>query len=444
MPLTLDVRIDGFADPIGQLTRNDEGGHSFAYREAHLELPNAMPLSLSLPLRLGPYPDVITRAFFGNLLAERDTMLRSVMEREGIARDDIAGLLLHLGKDCPGAISIIPEGDPPAKVPGDFNTDYVTLSGHRMAEIVRSLHERQRLPADADDPSPLAGVQSKIAVTLLPDGRYAQPITGSGAPTTHILKVPEVGRVRDADFEVAAMELSSELLIPTAHAVVVRHGDVPCALVQRFDRVVNGDVVTRVHQEDFAQALGLPASLKYERRGTPERRFDVAAAARILNQTISPAEARSLFIRNTFFDLLIGNADAHAKNHAILHLGAGRVQLAPRYDLLPTRMDPDLTEELAYRIGSATHLDQITTTDFDDFMSSMGLIRKAARARMKTRDLYVMSLFMESRFAALDAKGLRTFADLIASNMRTLLPVLGMKVHDLALERDAAIPRGGG
>ena len=135
MSLTLDVRIDGFTDPVGKLTRNDAGGHAFAYLEAYLELRRALPLSLSMPLRLGPCQDSITRAFFGNLLAERDTMLRTVMEREGIDRDDIAGLLMHLGKDCPGAISVLPEGDPPIKVPGDFTTDYIPLSDQRMAEI---------------------------------------------------------------------------------------------------------------------------------------------------------------------------------------------------------------------------------------------------------------------------------------------------------------------
>jgi len=135
-------------------------------------------------------------------------MRDQVMQRHGIAERDIVGLLFHLGADCPGAISCVPEGGPPVKRPGRLEVDYGALDGSPalpgtlsavteplpvggfLAEIMASLRDHRCLPPQTEDPSPLAGVQGKIALTRLPDGRLGLPMPGSGAPTTHILKVP--------------------------------------------------------------------------------------------------------------------------------------------------------------------------------------------------------------------------------------------------------------
>ena len=144
MSLELDVRLDGFADPIGRLVRDERSNLWFAYTPGHLGNGRAMPLSLSLPLTDQPYGDVQARAFFGNLLQERDGELGQIMARHGLERGDVVGLLLHLGADCAGAISVLPSGAPPAKVPGNLDTDYVRLEDRRLAEIVTSLHQHRR------------------------------------------------------------------------------------------------------------------------------------------------------------------------------------------------------------------------------------------------------------------------------------------------------------
>ncbi|TIN15546.1 MAG: type II toxin-antitoxin system HipA family toxin, partial [Mesorhizobium sp.] len=91
--LTLDVRLDGFSEPIGILARDDNGGVAYAYRPDYVANPEAVALSLSLPLTDEPYGDVAARPFFDNLLQERDGALADIMAREGLARDDVAGLL---------------------------------------------------------------------------------------------------------------------------------------------------------------------------------------------------------------------------------------------------------------------------------------------------------------------------------------------------------------
>jgi len=443
--LTLDVRLDGFTDPIGKLVRDDKGDLAFAYMPAYAAMAVALPLSLSLPLTDEPYGDVGARPFFDNLLQERDGALAAVMAREGLERSDIAGLLLHLGSDCPGALSVLPEGAPPAKVPGDLANDYEPLTDKRLDLIVQALRDREPLPGDTKDPSPLAGVQSKIALTLLPDNRFAEPKAGSGAPTTHILKVPDRHHFRDAGLEAACLDLSGRLGFSTAHATAIDRNGVNALLIARFDRALDpyGRVI-RLHQEDFAQALGLPARLKYERHGTEGRRFDTEAIRRVLDATATPVESRMLFISATVFDLLTGNVDAHAKNHALLYDHGGAPRLAPRYDLLPTRLDRNLIDELPFRIGDATILDQITAADFDAFLGAMGLGTRGARSRFLKTSIGPLAEHLARHLAGLTQVGLKDFADLIAHNMRVLLPVLGLDVPNEAQGRDAALLRGGG
>ncbi|WP_073144484.1 hypothetical protein [Litoreibacter ascidiaceicola] len=45
-------------------------------------------------------------------------------------------------------------------------------------------------------PSPLAGVQGKVALARMSDGRFALPKSGLNAPTTHILKLPRPSQMR--------------------------------------------------------------------------------------------------------------------------------------------------------------------------------------------------------------------------------------------------------
>ncbi|WP_192182543.1 HipA domain-containing protein [Mesorhizobium amorphae] len=443
--LALDVRLDGFADPIGALVRDENGSVAFVYKADYLRRSDAAALSLSLSLAEEPYNDVITRAFFDNLLQERDGVLTDVMAREGLARDDIAGLLYHLGKDCAGALSVLPSGSPPTKVPGDYESDYVPIPQDRMIAIVEALHQRKRLPHGTEDPSPLAGMQSKIALTVLPDGRFAEPKRGSGAPTTHIMKVPDPDHQQDARFEAEAMRLSGALGFDTAEVSVVPFGGIETLLVTRFDRRRDRENrIVRLHQEDFAQALGLPASMKYERRGKAGRRFDVSGIRRILEATVDPAQAKETFIRATIFDLLVGNNDGHAKNFALLYEPGGRIHFAPRYDILPTRLDGTLTDELAYRIGEAKTLDEITPEQLDTFLLALGIESAAARKRMHQRYPSEIALGLADCLGALEKRQVKRFADLIATNMRMLLGALRLEIPHAASDRDEFIGRAGG
>ncbi|TIL82476.1 MAG: type II toxin-antitoxin system HipA family toxin, partial [Mesorhizobium sp.] len=182
----------------------------------------------------------------------------------------------------------------------------------------------------------------------------------------------------------------------------------------------------------------------YERRGKVGRRFDVSAVRGILEATVDPAQAKETFIRATIFDLLVGNNDGHAKNFALVYEPGGRVHFAPRYDILPTRLDETLTDELAYRIGEAQTLDEVTPEQFDAFLLALGIESAAARRRMHQRYPAEIAFRLADCLGALEKRQVKRFADLIATNMRMLLGALRLELPDAARHRDEFIGRAGG
>ncbi len=443
--LTLDVRLDGYAAPIGKLVRAESGNVGFTYSKKHLAIANALPLSLSFPLKDEPYGDVTTRSFFSNLLQERDQPLREVMEKYGIESADFVGLLFYMGADCAGAVSILPEGAPPTKVPGNLETDYDVLSSENLELIVRALHDRRPLPNDLRDPSPLAGVQSKLSILLLANEQFALPKPGTGAPTTHVMKVPDRDHKADSQRESLSLQLSDQCGITTVPSAQLDVADIPVLLTTRFDRGRNalGQII-RLHQEDFAQALSLPPSLKYERRGIEGRSFNARAIGGLLNETANPDIGRNTILKLTLFDMLVGNVDGHAKNHALLYGQGTRPNLSPRYDILPTRLDDSFTEEMSYSVGTAKVLDEVDQSQFSKFLSDIGIPRPAAQKRLVTSALDQIVTVLTKQLDGLNRINQKSYADLIAANMRQLLPKLGYPVPKEAQERDAHVVRGGG
>lgn len=421
----LDVWMDGFARPAGRLARTSHGDTAFLY-DADYANAGGPSLSLSLPVETEAFGDVETRAFFANLLPE-NAQLQRVMEREGLARDDVVGLLKHLGADCAGSVSCVPRGAAPIKSPGVLAEDYEPLEDRALLRIAKSLREERRLPAEIADPSPVAGVQSKIALTVLPNGVFALPRDGLRVPTTHILKVPGRRDARDARNEEAAAILASAAGLDVSVPRAIKVGEVEALLVTRFDRQVRDGVVTRIHQEDFAQALGLPSELKYQRRGRPGRWFDVAAAISVLDQTRDPESARLAFLRATVFNLCIGNTDNHAKNHAVLYDGPGAPRFAPLYDMLPIRLSNAYTHELAFQIGAAKTFDDMSGEDLISFFEAMG-VPPQNLARLLDGEIGPMIEALEKASPRLRSAGLKPFNDVLGREMEELAERLHLDV----------------
>lgn len=369
--LSLDVRLEGVDDPVGHLSVDDTDNVSFGYSPAYLDAAGAVPLSVSLPLQPDIFDDTDSRIFFQNLLQENN-QLEDVVRRHSLERTDLVGILYHLGSDCPGALSCVPEGSPAQKVPGILSEDYEILPAAKVADLVRRLAAREPFIQEYGDPSPLAGVQSKIAVAVVNE-QIALPLPGRKVPTTHILKVPRRGSEVEVALEAAAMELMAKAGLDVAKVSAFDADGAPALLVERFDRRIEDGRVTRIHQEDFAQALGLTPSMKYERSGVDGRRFDVPAIYGLLRRTRVPAAGMLTFIRATIANFAVGNTDNHAKNHALLYSVPGRPALAPLYDVMPILLDKSVRHDLAYRIGDATLPADVNATAVSGFLTVMGI-----------------------------------------------------------------------
>lgn len=387
MAQRLDVWIESFPEPLGTLASDDNGSVSFGYSDAYLSDPNSFPISLSLALQAEPFSDPLTRAFFGNLLPEND-QLRRLLEREGLDAADIVGILFHLGADLSGALSCLPEGNDPVKVPGLLASDYIPISRDELIDIVQRLGNNGVLPDELRDPSPVAGLQRKIALVKAEDG-FAVPIPGGGAPTTHILKVPAPGLPREAYYEGWCSKLALENGVETALSRSEWFDQFEVVISERFDRRTVDGRVYRIHQEDFAQALGLPPRLKYERDGRPGRIYNAEAIRAVLDRTAVPAEAIFNFLRATFFNLAVGNSDNHAKNHALLYDRGAVPRLAPLYDVVPIRLSREHHHKFSFRIGAADDLASLSSTDLLTFLGTFGIEGNRA-ARFLERDVLAL------------------------------------------------------
>ena len=162
-----------------------------------------------------------------------------------------------------------------------------------------------------------------------------------------------------------------------------------CLIVTRFDRRVGPDgTVTRVHQEDLCQALNVDHEAhrgrgKYQHAGGPS----FQQCARLLDAYAKqPLEQLDRLTCVATFTVLIGNADAHGKNVALVHREPEHVELAPLYDTVPTMYWPDdLKTRAAMFIGGRTDLSEVTRMDLLDETARWGYPReRAARAVDRT------------------------------------------------------------
>lgn len=439
--MRLDVRLEAFEEPIGTLESEISGAVRFQYNTDYISDPRAIPISLAMPLEQRNFDDASSRAFFDNLLPE-NSQLQVIMERERIARDDIVGLLKWLGADCPGAISCLTQGSEPQKVPGLIAHDYEELSTNDLTEIVHRLSRKEPPLGTKGDPSPLAGVQRKIALTFLGDNRFGLPRAGSKAPTTHIIKVPSKMQARDAELENAAMRIANYALdVKSAVTGILEFDGISAIISERFDRIIGDGQIRRVHQEDFAQALSLPASMKYERQGNGERTFRNSNIARMLSSTSSPAVAKRQFLLTTIFNFAIGNTDNHAKNHALIYDTGAAPRFAPLYDLLPILLDPNVIHDLSLRIGQAELGEQVTKEDFSELMATFGITR-SAQARFIKRDIAKMLSKIDEISEPLTSLGMKDFDDLIGRQMERIIEITGLNLR--LRKRDYFTVRAGG
>lgn len=101
------------------------------------------------------------------------------------------------------------------------------------------------------------------------------------------------------------------------------------------------------------------------------RAFNASAICEILRSTRVPALARQAFFEITLTNMVLGNSDNHAKNHALLYTAA-RPDLAPAYDIGPFLLDAGVAHEMSFRIGKARMADDVDRDDLSAFITALG------------------------------------------------------------------------
>ena len=378
MARKLDVYL--FNDLIGCLVQDDGGQMVFDYAKSWLNRPSATPLSHSLPLRPKRFRSKECRGFFAGILpeeAKREIIARNL----GIsARNDYA-MLEQIGGECAGAVTFMPAGQP---LP-ERHDSYRTLSPEELAGIIRVLPTRPLLAGEKGIRLSLAGAQDKVAVRVEGDD-ICLPL--GNAPSTHILK-PAVARFEGVVFnEALCMKLASAAGLPAAPVEIKNVDGMDYLLIERFDRYhrpgPDGEpVLERLHQEDFCQAQGIVSERKYQKEGGPSLK---QCFALLRDVSSAPVVDLTRLLDAVIFSYLVGNNDAHGKNFSLLYTGIGtdhvEVRLAPLYDIVCTVYYPDLSREMAMKIGSEYSSEKVTPEDCEKLAGEAGLGRPLVKRRV--------------------------------------------------------------
>lgn len=337
--------------------------HRFLYDRAWQNKSDAFPLSQNLDLYALEHERETAWRWLVNLLPEGPSRQR-IARRLQISSENDFALLVALGKDCAGAITLHTRADEPSAPwqPTDEWAPYKILEPSILEDMATTAGTVATL-FDNDVRLSLAGARDKIAVRKGPEEQLFLPL--HGAPSTHLLKCPSPSYSNLIDNEYLCLELARAVGLPVVNAQLFGVRSKYLLLIERFDRSPVYEPTTfppheessdqlyyhpslsRLHQEDFAQALDRPHDQKYESEGGPNF---AECLALIRNTAKTPLEEINPLMRWFVYCLVIGNRDNHAKNLARLWTGR-HWRLAPFYDLVCTTAYGNLSQSLAMSIG---------------------------------------------------------------------------------------------
>ncbi len=380
--LSVQIEVNGSSVYVGDITGNDSNDACFSYGEEYATNPESRPISISLPLERKSFDNKSTRNFFEGLLPEGFTR-RCVAEWMHTDENDYLSILEGLGNECLGAIKILDEKAE------KIIPEYRKLTDSEVKSLAREgATESAQLVTKSH--LSLTGASGKVG--LYYDEKAHQWYLPVGeAPSTHIVKQSHVRLKRIVANEQLCLLTAKKLGIETPESFIINMGnsndeDILFA-TKRYDRKINKtgksinglSVPYRLHQEDFAQALGIAASAKYEKNneGYLKKLFDL-----LRNYSSDPMTDQIKLWDVCVFNYLVGNTDNHIKNLSLLYSeDLKSIRLAPVYDIISTMIYDSSTENMALSIGDIYQIDQITRNSFEKEAAFVGLGNKMAMKR---------------------------------------------------------------
>nr|WP_298128872.1 type II toxin-antitoxin system HipA family toxin [Ferrovum sp.] len=314
--------LPGETEPVvaGRLARADDGVLVFNYGQSYLARSNAIPIyEPELPLRAGELP-LLNGLQMPNCIrdASPDAWGRRVLlYRAGARADNVAELdeltyLLESGSDRIGALDF--QSSP---------TEYVPRAGihtpmHELMEAAQRIQDglpvSQALDLALRHGTSIGGARPKV--TLEEAGKKYIAKFSSNKDLYNVVKA-----------EFVAMRLAALCSINTATVRLESVMDKDVLLVERFDRVRSGQGWARNAMISALTILGLDEMMA--RYASYEDLADV-----IRQRFTAPRATLHELFRRIVFNILCGNTDDHARNHAAF-LDGSYLALTPAYDLCP-------------------------------------------------------------------------------------------------------------
>ncbi|MBK9609182.1 MAG: type II toxin-antitoxin system HipA family toxin [Betaproteobacteria bacterium] len=337
---------------VGVWRSSRAGVPTFRYDLDWTRSPSARALSLSLPITAGngEHRGDVVANYFENLLPDSTRIRKRLSSRFRTRSIAAFDLLTAIGRDCVGAVQLLPEGQEPQ---GWNRVESEPLGEEQVERILMASTSDAPLGQHNEEDDfriSIAGAQEKTA--LLRFGGVWQRPHGA-TPTTHILKLPlgMVGNMRadlsdSVENEWLCARILRELGLPVAVTEMAAFGAQGALVVERFDRRWQGiphgaqdevgfvptdrTWIARLPQEDMCQATGTPPTLRYESDGGPSMLTCLELLANGERADID----RAHFALAQFAFWLLAATDGHAKNFSIFHHRGGTFRLTPLYDVI--------------------------------------------------------------------------------------------------------------
>lgn len=365
-------------DLVGRVEQDQRGRLSLTYDASWRGRDGAFPVSVSMPLSMVSHPHDAVAAFLWGLLPDNAAILEAWAKRFQVSSQNPFALLEHVGEDCAGAVRMLSSDRAARKSDGAVEW----LDEHALAERLRALELDPSVWRAAEDVGQfsLAGAQPKTALFFdgkrwgVPSGRFA---------TTHILKPGIPDRDGHAENEHFCLSLAADLGLPVTQSQILRFEDRVAICVTRYDRIIEGRSVRRIHQEDICQALSVMPAKKYENEGGPGA-TDVVNLLR--ERSREPADDVDTFVGALAYGWLIAGTDAHAKNYSVLIGRGGSIRLAPLYDVasfLPYVKHGFQKVKLAMKIGGKYRVHEIGSHAWSKLADELRIDKEALFGRLR-------------------------------------------------------------
>ncbi|MCQ2521056.1 MAG: HipA domain-containing protein [Lachnospiraceae bacterium] len=375
--LQIYIEINGESTYVGSIRGENVDDACFAYDDNYLKNTFSTPVSIALPLSEKTFSPEKTKRFFEGLLPEGFTR-RCVAQWIHADENDYLTILSRLGQECLGAIRVV---DSNSKC---IEAGYKVLTKEDVQKLAREgATESAELVTKAH--LSLTGASGKVGLCY--DGKNWFLPTGT-APSTHIVKQSHVRLNGIVNNELLCMLTAQKMGIEVVENFIVNLGSYKDSDIlfatKRYDRITDGNsriieglpVPYRLHQEDFSQALGIPANEKYEKNnaGYMKKIFDL-----IGQYSSNPIEDQMKLWEMSIFNYLIGNTDNHIKNISLLYSkDLCSVRLAPAYDIVSTVIYESSSEDMSMSIGGIYRIYDISRESFEKEAKNIGLGAKLA------------------------------------------------------------------